>query len=447
MNDVPYFPGYLNESSFATLESEKTVLSILLNFPNSLDDCAELNCDHFSFELYKQIFAQIRKQASAGYDVVTIGKAIKDCDLAEVHSISVFNSHSNRTLKRHIELLVDAFKSRKMFEIGESLKDCAFDQSTPVQSRIDKATSSLMALDGDVFDDWQDAYSSAVKHLEIIEKRHDGKHGGIATGIEGLTEALDGGFQPGNLVVIGARPSMGKSALGLGIGLHIAKTHCVGFISMEMTREEISDRQAALLGYVPLGQIKRPARGLEYDRIIDAVERSKSLRFEVAERGGLNILQVRAMAKALKRKKGLDVLIVDYIGLMSGLDAKAPRAYQIEEISRGLKSLAKELRIVVVCLAQVNRGAAEGNKPPGLHELRDSGAIEQDADVVGFIHRPIMASPEMGAEWANYALLRIAKNRQGRCADIHLYYGGDQTRFAQWDGEPPSKPYKKGDNL
>jgi replicative DNA helicase len=125
---------------------------------------------------------------------------------------------------------------------------------------------------------------------------------------------------------------------------------------------------------------------------------------------------------------------------MSGTDNKVSRAYQVEEISRGLKTLAKDLNIVVICLAQVNRGAADkGNTPPGLHELRDSGSIEQDADVVAFIHRAIVADPNLGSDWTNYALLRLAKNRQGRTGDLNLAYVGEQTKFGQWNGPAPSK--------
>jgi replicative DNA helicase len=180
------------------------------------------------------------------------------------------------------------------------------------------------------------------------------------------------------------------------------------------------------------------------------VERSKALNFFATDKSGLNILQVRSKARTIKRKRGLDVLIVDYIGLMSGLNPRDPRAYQIEEISRGLKALAKELDIVVICLAQVNRGAMDrANSTPGLHDLRDSGAIEQDADVVMFIHRPIVSNPQAGDAYIPYALLRVAKNRQGRTGDIHCHYHGEFTRFDSWAGEIPSsntkqQPIKRG---
>lgn len=437
------FSQYMRETDltmgFATLESERSLVSILMNFPDKVEDCNELTDKHFTSQLLRDLFAQIRAQVAVGYDVVTLGAALPQYELAEIHAVSQCNDYSHRSLARHIAIVIDAYKSRKLFEIAEMMRELALDK-TPVQMRIDKATSALNELDGDdCQSDWTDAYTSAIEHLAVIERRGEGKSAGIATGIHDFDEILDGGFQPGNLVVIGARPSMGKSALGLTIGLHISQSHHVGFISMEMSREDVSDRQAAILGGVALSKIKRPQKGLEFDRIVDAVERSKFRKFYVVDQGGLNILQVRSRAKALKRRKGLDVLIVDYIGLMSGLDSKMSRAYQIEEISRGFKSLAKELGIVIICLAQVNRAAAEGDKAPGLHELRDSGAIEQDADVVGFIHRPIMAKPDIGKEWEHYALLRVAKNRQGRCGDVHLYYEGEKTRFYQLEGQPPTK--------
>lgn len=448
------FPSVIRETDlthgYGTRESETSVVSILLNWPDALLDCDALTPEHFLTQYLRDIFAEIRRQSKGGYDVVTIAQELPDVTLADVHAVAQYNDHSARSIARHVAILIDAHKSRKLFGIADMVQTLAFEKS-PIQQRIDKVSSALMDLeDKEDFGDWIGAHEAAIKHLDLVEQREAGTDEGMASGIHDLDEMLDGGFQRGNLVVIGARPSMGKSALGLTIGLHMAQKYVVGFISMEMSRADVSDRQAAILGSISISDIKRPKKGLQYDRLVESIELSKSRNFYVVEQAGLNILQVRAKAKALKHRKGLDVLIVDYIGLMAGLDPKVSRAYQIEEISRGLKTLAKELGIVVVCLAQVNRGAADkGNQPPGLHELRDSGAIEQDADIVGFIHRAIMSNPEIGEEWANYALLRVAKNRQGRCGDVHLFYVGQQTKFGQWSGMPPSKasqdqPRKRG---
>ena len=134
---------------------------------------------------------------------------------------------------------------------------------------------------------------------------------------------------------------------------------------------------------------------------------------------------------------------------MNGSDRKQARAYQLEEISRGLKTLAKELDIGVVCLAQVNRKVEERvDHTPSLSDLRDSGAIEQDADVVMFVHRPIQARPDLGQEFAHYAKVHLAKNRNGRCGVFNLFYQGDQTRFDAWQGDAPAgRSVAKGRDL
>lgn len=428
--------------------SEMAALSILMNYPPAFDECDKLLPEHFPTDWLRSIYAEMRKQHNAGtFDVISLSEALDGVvPLDDIQTVRGYNDHS-RSIKKHVYQLVTSAKSRKLYQLAGFIQTMAFEQ-TPIQDRLDSVASELQKLeDVEDFGEWIDAHESAIKHLEVLEQREAGTNTGIASGLYDFDEMLDGGFHKGNLIVIGARPAMGKSAIALTIGLHMAQSSCVGFISMEMSRTDISDRQVAILGSVPLSAIKRPQQGLQYDRVVESVELAKTRRFYVVEQAGLTIIQVKSKAKALKRRKGLDVLIVDYIGLMSGTDSKVSRAYQIEEISRGLKNLAKELGIVVICLAQVNRGAADkGNTPPGLHELRDSGAIEQDADVVAFIHRPIMAQPELGGDWKSYAVLRVAKNRQGRCGDVHLHYIGEQTKFSGWTGEVPTKgSSKRGD--
>lgn len=232
-----------------------------------------------------------------------------------------------------------------------------------------------------------------------------------------------------------------NTALAMSIGLHMARDYSVGMLSMEMPHKELRDRMTSMLGRVSLSSVIRPNKGegLAWDRVLDGAAVAKTLNFRVSDQGGLNINQVRSKARNLKRMHGLDVLIVDYIGLMAGLDAKQPRVYQMEEISRGLKTLGKELNAAIVCLAQLNRKVEERvDAMPMLSDLRDSGAIEQDADVVMFVHRPIHAKPDLGEEFKHYAKLSIAKNRQGRCGVISLFYQGDQTRFDSWSGDAPA---------
>lgn len=432
------------ELALGSRDTEAAVLSVLITFPAVFDDVSDrIKPAFFSDELYRAIFSEVCRQMAAGKgcDVVTLAESLTGiATIQEIHQIASSHDHGHRAIGRMVDTLSDRYKSRQLHALSGKLATLAF-ETTPVQDRIDIAMAELTKLDDvEDSDDWIGAHEASIAHLDLLESRQEGRIKGMETGLQDFDELLDGGLQRGNLVVIGARPSMGKTALAMTIGLNMAQKYAVGFLSMEMPHNDVRDRQAAILSSASISHIKRPTNGLDYGRIVEGVERSKALKFFVSDKSGLNILQVRSKARALKRRHGLDVLVVDYIGLMEGLDRKVSRAYQIEEISRGLKGLAKELNIVVICLAQVNRAAADkGNNPPGLHELRDSGAIEQDADVVAFIHRQIMANPDAGEDYKNYRLLRVSKNRQGRCADVHLFYQGEYTKFSSWSGSAPCK--------
>lgn len=442
----------------ASPEAEAAVLSMLVGFPDAYDSVSEqLAPALFSVALYRLIFVELRRDIAAGKvpNIIGIHERMADkVSLPDLHAILTSHDFSARSIRSMTELLVERFKGRELFRIANRLSEAAYDTTAPVQHRIDAALSELQKLEESTGsdDDWISSEEAALSHLDLLDARETGAIQSIRTGLVDLDRMLDGGLCRGNLVVIGARPSMGKTALGMTMGLHMAETHSVAMLSMEMPHSDLRDRQLSILDRIPLSHLKQPkANGLDFGRVLQAVEKSKALRWWVTDKSGLNILQVRSKARSLKRKRGLDVLVVDYIGLMSGLDPKQHRAYQIEEISRGLKALAKELDIVVVCLAQVNRGAMErANSTPGLHDLRDSGAIEQDADVVMFIHRPIVANPQAGEQFMPYALLRVAKNRQGRIGDVHLHYQGECTRFDSWAGEVPGtgasqqRPAKRG---
>ena len=429
---------------FCNEHIEAAALSILINFPAAFDDVSDrLRPEHFAVDAHRVIYAELCRQMAAGNgcDVMSIVDALNGVlEVSDVLQVASCNNHSARGISRHVQTLVDTFKARQLHGLSYKMAELAY-ETGPVQERIDRAQAELAKLDDvEQSDDWVDAHTAAIKHLDLLEQRQDGKLKGMPTGLQDFDELLDGGLSRGNLVVIGARPAMGKTALAMTIGLSMAQAQSVGFLSMEMPHSDVRDRQAAILSRASIGMIKRPQKGLEYDRIVDGVERAKTLRWFVSDKSGLNIMQVRSRARALKRRHGLDILAVDYIGLMSGMDSKQPRAYQIEEISRGLKGLAKDLDITVICLAQVNRGGVERvGQVPGLQDLRDSGAIEQDADVVAFIHRPIEAQPELGENFRNYALLRVAKNRQGRTGDVNLFYHGQFTSFESWAGPPPQK--------
>ena len=429
-----------------SLEAEASVIGALLLDNGSWDRLGDkLKPEHFADENHRMVFAEVARQLGAGKpcDVVTVAMALGErSNMAEIHELAQFVP-SAANLRRHAELVIERFKSRQLRAVSTELLELSQDHNTSISDRVDRAQCQLSKLIDDApRDDWVAAYEGMTQHTAVLEARADGTNRAMPTGLHDLDEYLEGGLRPGELVIVGARPSMGKTALGLTIGVHMASQYSVGLLSMEMSHSEVNDRLTAMIGHVSLSSVKRPTRGegLAWDRVMDGVEHAKSLNFHTSDQGGLNINQVRSKARNLKRVHGLDVLVVDYIGLMSGLDAKANRNTQLEEISRGLKTLAKELGIAVLCLAQLNRKSEERpDQMPIMSDLRDSGAIEQDADVIVFIKRPIMANQDLGPEWASYAKLSVAKNRQGRCGYLNLSYIGDQTKFSGWAGPAPSK--------
>jgi replicative DNA helicase len=428
------------------LEAETSVLGCLLLDNSSWDRLGDkLKPEHFYDETNRLIFTEISRQLSAAKncDVITVATALGDhATFAELNVIAQYVP-SAANLRRYADLVIERYKSRQLMSVSGELMELAGDHSSPIEDRVDQAQSQLLKLIDDApRDEWVGAFESMTLHTQVLEDRAEGKIVAWPTGLYDIDEFLEGGMRPGELYILGARPSMGKTALAMTIGLNMAANYSVGVMSMEMAHVDVNDRKIAMLGRVSLSTVKRPNKGggLDWDRVLDGIERSRDLNFYVSDQGGLNINQVRAKARNLKRVHGLNVLIIDYIGLMSGLDAKANRNTQLGEISRGLKALAKELQISILCLAQLNRKAEDRpDSMPQMSDLRDSGEIEQDADVIIFVKRPIHAQPDLGPEWQNYAQIGIPKNRQGRVGTLSLTYIGEQTRFDSWSGQVPQK--------
>ena len=440
--------------AIASIEAEHGLIGGLLIDNRAFDLIDEkLKPEHFATELTREVFAEIVRQISAGKpcDPVTVFYAMGNrVSLQTLNELSQYMP-SISSIRRYAEIVIERAKSRSLLSVSAEISGLAHDHSRSIADRIESAQGQLVKLmDEAPRDEWVSAFDGMVQHTQTLEDRSDGKVKAWPTGLVDIDDFLEGGLRPGELVIVGARPSMGKTALAMTIGLNMAKDHVVAMLSMEMPHNELRDRQIAMLGGVSLSDVKRPKKnGLSWDRVSDGIDRAKRLSFYASDQGGLNINQVRSKARNIKRLHGLHVLIVDYIGLMCGLYSKQSRVYQLEEISRGLKTLAKDLGICVMCLAQVNRKVEERiDSMPNLGDLRDSGAIEQDADTVIFVHRPIQAKPDLGNDWVNYTKASIAKNRNGRCGVSHLFYQGSQTKFGSWSGPVPSTtPAFKGRNL
>ena len=436
-----------------SIESESSVLGGLLLNGNAWDRVGDLlTASDFYRHEHRLIFEAIGAlvNASKPADVITVfshlenhGKGDDAGGLLYLNALAQYVP-SAANIRRYAEIVRERAILRKLIAVSDEIATAAFNPHIrSADAVVDEAMQKVLAVSPESSgDDWESMEKMVMHELGMIQDRADGvSHGNAAdfipTGLAELDELLDGGMRPGQLIIIGARPGMGKSAIADTIGLHVALNLglAVGKFSMEMQNHEGGQRALSAIGRIPLHSIRRPERMIDahWSRLVDGVERLRNIPFYSNEKGGLNINQIRAKARALRRRHGLKLLVVDYLQLMSGTDPRAPRTYQLEEASRGLKSLAKELQIPVLALAQVNRGVEkEIDQMPRLSDLKDCGSIEQDADIVMFLNRPIVTKPDLDPEWKYYAKAHLAKQRGGRTGYIDFMYIGENTRFADW---------------
>ena len=437
-----------------SIEAESSVLGGLLldGGGASWDRVADiLTAEDFYRYEHRLVFDAIAMLANANRsaDVVTVYAKLQgmkggtDVDLLYLNSLAQFVP-SAANIRRYAELVREKSLLRRLVAASDQIATSAFNPGLKTVAEVVDDAENLIFQIGDQRkdDDWHDTEDSVVRFLDRIQN-HAEQEDFIPTGITELDDKLDGGMREGEVYVIAARPRMGKTALAITILEHVAlnEGQPVALMSMEMGEAQVTRRRMSSVGHIPLHKLKRPERLNDSDwaSLTEAVEKMRQVRFYVSDKGALSLNQIRARARGLKRKQGLRVLAIDYIGLMD-TDPKESRAAAIGRISRGIKALAKELNITILLLSQLNRGI-EGrvNKRPMLSDIRESGDIEQDADVILFVHRDYADNPDLPIEWKYYGELIIAKHRDGEAGGvIGVGYDGPQVRFYNWSGDKPS---------
>jgi replicative DNA helicase len=368
------------------------------------------------------------------------------------------------------EIIYDTSVRRDLISVGEQLVNTAYD--APVtdrpQAQIEEAERQLYQLAeigrfGKGFKKFKEALTTAVEMAANAYQR-DGKLSGLATGLSEL-DRLMGGLQPSDLVILAGRPGMGKTALATNIGFNVANAWrgevrpdghtktvdggIVGFFSLEMSAEQLATRIIAEQTEIPSNQMRRgKITEPEFEKIKDYSIRLEKLPLFVDESGGLSVSQLAARARRLKRQHGLDLLIIDYLQLLQGSTRRSQenRVQEITEITTNLKALAKELNVPILALSQLSRQVeSRDDKRPQLSDLRESGSIEQDADVVLFVFRdeyyhvmkkPLESSKDFG-EWQakahdvhGKAEVIIGKQRHGPTGTVELQFDAAVTKFS-----------------
>ena len=271
--------------------------------------------------------------------------------------------------------------------------------------------------------------------MDELDKRAQKGGGltGISSGFKKLDE-LTTGFQKGELIIIAGRPSMGKTALALNIAEHtaIADNNSVAVFSLEMSAEQLAFRLISSLGRVNQTSLKTgKLRDQDWDRIDGAILQMKDMPIYIDDTPSLTPVELRTRARRIQREKGLSLIVIDYLQLMQVPGSKENRATEISEISRNLKALARELKIPIIALSQLNRSVEQRvDKIPQVSDLRESGAIEQDADVIAFIYREEVYNPETDEKGT--ALINVAKQRNGPIGKFYLTFLGQYTKFENY---------------
>lgn len=438
-------------------EAEQRVIGALLIDNNAIDRIGELPEQAFFNRAHQMIYRAIRRQSanSQAWDVITVAEMLDaDKKLDEVGGFSYLGELAAQTptsanVASYADIVRDNHARRMIMAAAADLTSLAAHKGD-IHAALDRAQAKLMEIgQSSATDDPRSIGDILPAHLEAVENRQTSGSKAISTGLIDLDAKLNGGYHRGQVIVVAARPSMGKTALALMNARTAAEDRAkVLFLSMEMTAEELSDRLLASTAHIDFSNLLTgKLTEDEWARIADQSGRIQDMPLFIEEKSGLNFYQVATYARRQKRKHGLDLLILDYLQLMAGTDEDERRHAQIEEITRGIKSLAKELNCAVVLLSQLNR-KTEQTRRPQLSHLRDSGSVEQDADVVIFIHREEVDNPE--TNWKNYADIYIAKQRNGPLGRIGATYYGHQVRFENYSGNLPdwsSRAHHRDDNL
>ena len=439
-------------------EAESSVLGGLLLDNNSWDKVADLlvEADFYRYE-HRLVFASISSlvNVSRPADVITVfeqmqsqGKAEEIGGLGYLNSLAQYVP-SSANIRRYAEIVRERSILRKLVSVSDEIATSALNTNgRPVTLVLDEAEQKIFSI-GEEGSRMRQGFQSMDKLvLQLLDRVEEmflnpNDITGVPTGFYDL-DRMTSGMQGGYLIVLAARPSMGKTALAINIAEHVALKEDlpVAVFSMEMGASQLAIRIVGSIGRIDQGRL-RTGKLIddEWPRLSEAIEKLKSVSLSIDETPGLNTSELRASARRLARSCGkLGLVVVDYLQLMSGSGGGdgENRATELGEISRGLKMLAKELQCPVIALSQLNRGVEQRtDKRPMMSDLRESGAIEQDADVIMFIYRDDYYNKD--SKEPGVAEIIIAKQRNGPTGTVKLTFLKPITKFESYSG--PSSDY------
>ncbi len=428
------------------LSAEKAVLSAIL-LDNGVIHAlvTELKDEDFYHPAHQILFgAMVRlKDRNQPVDLTTLNAHLQDEDLLQavggvVALADIADYEATAANSAHYAGIVrEAAKKRNLISVASEIASLGYDRSESADKLLDTAQGRIFTLGTEQGSQSLESLSTgmhdAINHIDMLMNR-SGELTGLPTGFAKLDQ-LTGGLQPGDLFILAARPSMGKTALALNVARNAAVDTGlkVAVFSLEMTTRSLVMRMLSSEAKVDFSAFRSGLISSEvHGRLMAAAARLAEAGIWIDDSGAATVLEMRAKSRRLHAEHGLDLVVVDYLQLAHGDGGAGSREQEISEISRGLKGLAKELNIPVLALSQLNRGPEnrKEDKRPMLADLRESGAIEQDADIIGFIYRDVVYNRE--TEHENLAELIIAKQRNGPTDTVRLEFEGRYAQFRDW---------------
>jgi len=432
-----------------SVESESSVLGGLLLDNNVWDRVADILTEGDFYRLeHRLVYSAIARlvNASKPADVITVHDQLQSMGCAQdIGGLPYLNQlaqyvPSASNIRRYAEIVRERAVLRKLISASDEIATDAFNpQGKAVDRVLDEAEQKIFAIGEEgarMKQGFQPLGTLAIALMDRVQEMADNPMDvtGIPTGFAEL-DRMTSGLQAGDLVVLAARPSMGKTSFAVNIAEHVALNEVlpVAIFSMEMGAAQLAVRIVGSIGRINQGNLRTGRLAdEEWPRLTETIERLRTVSLHIDESPGLNASQLRANARRLARTCGgkLGLIVVDYLQLMSGAGGSGGdnRATELGEISRGLKMLAKELQCPVIALSQLNRSVEQRtDKRPLMSDLRESGAIEQDADIIMFIYRDDYYNKD--SKEPGIAEIIIGKQRNGPTGTVKLYFQKNQTRF------------------
>ena len=428
------------------IEVERSVLGAMFLDVKAIGRAIELldeGCfyDHRHGKIYRAIIALYERNEAV--DPLTVGEQLRRGGVQEQVVDAVYLAglvagvSTGANIDHHARIVLDKALGRRLIETANSAIEQTYAGTEDVYELIDRAEQSIFSLsERRLSQGFVSLESILDETIEQVERAHNqiSTVTGVDTGFTDLNE-LTSGFQPGDLVILAARPSVGKTALALALARNAAVEGGVGvaFFSLEMSNLQLAQRLLCLETKLNLHALRTGRlRDDDWMHLARHVERMSQMPIYIDDTPGVTVLEARAKTRRLQREHGLGMVVIDYMQLMSSHERVNSREQEISTISRGLKGMAKELNVPVLVLSQLNRAVeSRSDRRPQLSDLRESGSIEQDADVVMFIYRPDLygLTTQEGGSTEGVAEIVVAKQRNGPTDSVQLAWNSESASF------------------